>query len=804
MLKNYLKTAIRNLWKRKLFTSIHIIGLGIAFCAAILLFIIAAFQLTFDDFHQNKKTVNLLYFEQQRPQQVEISDNMPAPLAPAAINELSGIAEITRVAGGSAISRIGKKELGLGVTYVDPGFLNMFTFPLPSGNTQSLNKLDNILLTENSAEKLFGKIDPVGKIVEMNADGEWKNFVVSAVIKNFPANSSLRFDVLTRFENMPNYRQNQNKWDANNHNVFVQLKDGLAAEKFERSTYSFINKYFANNIRDLKRDGAKPGQNGQIITLKTIPLEDIHFSKNTSIGSSTSIIFPWLLIVLSIFILFIASTNFINLSLAGSFNRSREIGMRKTLGASNSQIIFQLWGEAILVCVFSLILGGFLAYFLIGYLSTELRSPLTFGVLFVPQVFIWFFALFVAVTAVAGGYPARVMAQFNTILTLKGALKMNSKNRLRNGLITMQFVIAILMIISTLVVSSQIRYLRSKPLGYNKSQVISIPIGREVEAESALKLMRAKLAAVPDILMVTGTDINLGRGRDGSSSSSQIGFDYKGREVKTNWLRVDYDYLKTLDIPLVAGREFSRDFGSDTLAVMINEAMAKELGEKNAIGAVLPELGNGKDLVVIGVVKDFHFRSLHQEIKPLTMTIRPEWGMSYIYVKVKPANLPASMEKVQASWKEVNPLAKSEPSFLDENTDRQYRGEAMMAMVFTSGAILTILISCMGLFAIALFIIEQRTKEIGIRKVLGANVAGIVTLLSKEFVRLILIAFVIAAPISWWAMSQWLQTFAFRVPLHWWILPIGGMIVMLVALLTVGFQATRAALMNPVKSIKAE
>jgi putative ABC transport system permease protein len=804
MFKNYLKTAIRNLWKRKLFTSIHIIGLGIAFGAAILLFIIASLQLTFDSFHKNKNTVHLLYLESHHADEIKTGDNMAAPLAPALKEELGGIENISRVAGGGAISRIGKNELSLSVKYVDPGFLEMFTFPLVSGNAKSLDKLENIMLTETTAEKLFGKTNPVGKLVEMNANGEWKNYFVSAIIKDFPNNSSIRFDVLTRFENSENYFQNQDRWESRFHNVFVQLKEGTTAEKFERSSYSFMKKYFANDISDLKRDGGKAGADGQLIKLKTIPLSEIHFNKIASIGSSTNIVYAWMVIVLSIFILFIASTNFINLSLAGSFNRSREIGMRKTLGASNPQIIFQLWGEAILICVFALILGGLLSYFLIDYLRTELKSPVTFSVLFDPKVFIWFFVMFLSVTAVAGGYPAWVMARFNTILTLKGTLKMTSKNRLRNGLITMQFTIAILMIISTMITTSQINYLRSKPLGYNKTQVISIPIGKEVKAESALKLMRSKLATIPDVLMVTGTDINLGRGRDGSTSASQIGFDYNGRSVSTNWLRVDYDYLKTLDIPLVAGREFSPEFSTDTLSVMINETMAKQLGAKNVIGLSLPILDNNKALTVIGVVKDYHFKSLHEEIKPLTMTIRPDWGMSYIYVKVKPANLPGSMEKVKSAWKEINPGAKAEPSFLDENTDRQYQGEKMMSVVFTSGAILTILISCMGLFAIALFIIEQRTKEIGIRKVLGANVAEIVALLSRDFAQLIIIAFIIAAPLAWWAMSKWLQTFAYRTSLHWWILPIGGMIVMLVALLTVGFQATRAALVNPVKSIKAD
>ncbi|MXV14855.1 ABC transporter permease [Hufsiella ginkgonis] len=803
MFKNYIKTSLRNLWKRKLFTSIHIIGLGVAFGAAILLFIVAANQLTFDDFHINKQTIHLLSLEQHRAQKTDFSDNMPVPMAPAVKRELSGVTAVTRVMGGMVASRQGSKELDLGINYVDPSFLQMFSFPLISGNTRlALSGPEQVVLTENASQKLFGTTATLGKPVQLNADGVWKTFVVSGILKDLPNNSSIRFDVLVRFENAGNYRSNADQWGNLNHNVFVQLREDMNPQRFEQSSHAFINKYFAEDINTLTRDGGKPGPDGQVISLRLISLPDMHFNKTTSIGNATSIVFPWLLIVLSIFILFIASTNFINLSLAGSFTRSREIGMRKTLGAGRAQILTQLWGEALITCLFALTLGGLLAQVLLGYFNAEMRSVLTFSVLFSPKVLAWFLVLFLAVTAFAGGYPAAVMSKFNTILTLKGGLKMNSKNKLRNVLISTQFVIAILLITSTFIISSQMRYLRSKPLGYNKTQVISIPVGTGPDGESVLKLMRAKLAAVPGVLAVSGTDNNLGRGKDGSSRTSVIGFDYHNREIKTHWQRVDYDYLETLDIPLLAGRDFSRDF-DDSASVLINEKMAQQIGGKNQVGTLLP-IGDGHNLVVIGVVKDFNFKSLHKDIEPLTMSIRAENAPQYIYVKVKPDDLAGSMKAVTAVWKGVNPSAKADPTFLEENTNRQYRNEEMMTTIFTSGAILTILISCMGLFAIALFIMEQRTKEIGIRKVLGASVPGIVQLLSKEFARMVAVAFLLAAPLSWWLMNLWLQNFAYRIHPQWWMLLTGGAIVMAVAMLTVGVQAVRAALANPVRSLKTE
>jgi ABC-type antimicrobial peptide transport system permease subunit len=314
--------------------------------------------------------------------------------------------------------------------------------------------------------------------------------------------------------------------------------------------------------------------------------------------------------------------------------------------------------------------------------------------------------------------------------------------------------------------------------------------------------MRDRLAREPRIVSVTGTDMNIGRGRDGSSTTSMMGFDYKNKEVRTHWLRIDYDYLKTMDIKLLSGRDFSRSYGMDTTGVLINETMARQLGEKDPLTATLAI--DGGQLKVLGVVKDFHFKSLHRELAPLTMVVRPNWPVSYIFVRVQPDNLPASMEVIKNAWKEVNPKAAFLGSFLDENTDRTYNKETRLSKIFMSGAVLAILISCMGLFAIALLVILQRTKEIGIRKVLGASVPHIVGLVSKDFLVLVLVAIVIASPIAWYAMNSWLQSFYYRINISWWVFALAGVLALLIAFITLSLQSVRAALKNPVNALRSE
>jgi ABC-type antimicrobial peptide transport system permease subunit len=804
MFSNYIKIAWRNLWKHKTFAVIVVFGMAIAFAAALLLSLTAYHELSYDQFHTNKKNIYQLYFKEQNPRGEESSSSMPVPLAPSLKAEYPDVEYITRY-GSSAkdIVRYKDKEVDLSIRAVDPDFLKIFTFPIESGNAQTpLGELNNIVITEYCAKILFDKEDPVGKTVEMKDGDNWESYTVTAVAKDFPNNSSFTFDILTRFEHFPGYKELLNVWDADNHEVFIQLRDKKDVAAFEKQTFAFIHKYYDGKLTSMKRDGAKPDKEGELLRLRTLPFTDIHFSNIGGSGGGVSRFYPYLLLIISGFILFIACVNFVNLSLARSFTRSKEIGIRKVLGAMRWQLISQFWGEALIVSLLALIVGLGIAYLLLPYYKQVFYRAMSVDILRSPLVIVYIIVGFLLVTLFAGGYPAWMVSAFKTVETVKGKLPVGRSHRVRNTLMVVQFVLSSLLIISTMIIWQQLDYLRNKPLGFNKQQVISLPIGSTMDPEKALALLRTRLAKESRIISVTGTDMNMGRGRDGSSSTSMMGFDYKNKGIKTHWLRIDYDYLKTMDIKLLSGRDFSRSFGMDTTGVIINETMARQLGEKDPLTAVLDL--DGSKLQVLGVVKDFHFKSLHRELAPLTMTVRPNWGMSYIFIRVQPDNLPASMDVIKTAWKEVNPKAPFLGSFLDENTDRTYSGETKLSKIFMSGAVLAILISCMGLFAIALLAILQRTKEIGIRKVLGASVPHIVKLVSKDFLLLVLIAIVIASPIAWYAMHNWLQSFYYRINIAWWVFAVAGIVALLIAFITLSLQSVKAAMKNPVNSLRSE
>ncbi|SJZ91320.1 ABC transporter permease [Sediminibacterium ginsengisoli] len=803
MFKNYLKIAFRNLWKHKSFTLINITGMGIAFTATILLAMTAMNELTFDSFNKNKNSLYQLYIETHRPNNTETNSTMPVPLTPALKAEFPDIVHISRYGsiGGSTI-RYNGKEFSKLIRTTDADFLRMFTYPLISGNKETaLNNKSDIVISQKSAEAIFGKEYPVGKTLNIKIHDEWKDYTVSGVMEDAPLNSSITFDMITRFENFPNYEPYADNWSSSTHDVYIQLNTGVTQAAFEKKLINFIHKYYKDDLEQLKKDGGRPDADGELLRLKLIPITDLHFSPILNTGG-VSRFYAYLLLLIGAFILFIASVNFVNLSLGRTFTRAREIGMRKVMGAGRRQILLQFWGESFVICLFSLLMGMLLARLLLPYYKTNFYQAFSTDILRSPQLIIIFAAGFLLVSILAGGYPAWIMSALNTSQTVKGKITTGKNHRLRNSLMVVQFVLSGLLIICTSIVWQQLNYMRTKPLGYNKEQIISIPIGNNIGQERALELMRVQLAKVPNVLSVTGTDINLGRGRDGSTSNSVIGFQYKGKTVKTNWLRVDYDYISTLGLTLLQGRDFSRDFGTDSGVVIINEAMAAEIGEKNPLDANLDL--DGSHLQVAGVVKNYHFKSLHKEITPLTMCIRKNWTLSYIFVKVKPENLPASMDAVNKVWHTVNPKAESQISFLDENTEKQYRKEERISKIFISGAVLAILISCMGLFAIVVLVIMQRTKEIGIRKVLGASVLNITTLISKDFIGLILIALTIATPIAWWAMNKWLQDFAYRIHISAWIFLLAGGIALLIALVTICIQTIRAAIANPVKSLKSE
>jgi len=803
MFRNYIKIAWRNLWKTKLLTAVNILGLSVAFAAAILLVMTAYREFSYDRFHTNKQ-LYMLYINTYHAQGLEQRANMPMPLTPAMKQEFPEVKAATRMLYTSGMLRYHDKIFETDLEGVDVDFLHMFSFPLIKGNTQApLASMSNIVLSAKKAQSIFGNEEPVGKQLEARIGDGWKSFIVSAVMKDAPDNSSVEFDALCRFENAGGYESQKDAWNSSTHYVYVQLADHASTAAFERRAKTFVNKYFAERLRDLKRDGATPGENGELIGLHLRKLTDLHLN---GIGSeSQGKFYPYLLLLVGAFILFIACINFMNLTIAGAFTRSREIGMRKILGAFRFQLITQMWGEAVLVCGLALLIGLAAAYLLLPGYNSLFNSKLTFGLLQQPLLLGIAALLFFLVTLMAGGYPAWVVARINTIKVLKGSMQAGRSGKVRNVLMVTQFMISSLLICCTLIAWQQLNYLRKQPLGFNREQVISLPLPHDVNPEQALKRMRNMLAGEANVLSVSGTDINLGRGRDGSSATSKVSYDYKGHVISSNWLRVDYDYVKTLDLTLVAGRDFSPQYGADSMGLVINEKMAQQLGGvKAALGALLPVSDSAHPMQVIGIVKDFNFHSLQEKIEPLSMFISPGSPVQYIFVKVPRGNLPASMALVTKRWNEAYPGNQTDPSFLDENTDRQYRKEKRFSSIFISAAVLAIVISCMGLFAISVLVMTQRTREIGVRKVLGASVTSIVTLLSKDFVKLVLLSVIIASPVAWYLMEQWLQNYAYRIHINIGIFIGAAVIAVLVAVVTVSVQSIRAALMNPVKSIRTE
>lgn len=805
MIRNYIKIAFRNLWKERTFTALNIIGLTAAFGVAFLLSMYALFELSFDQFHAHKDTVFQVYTNEEGTKGTASSTSNPIPFAGALQEEVPGIKYTARYRRSGASVQIGDKIHGIGTLWTDPSFLKMFTFPVALGDKNNpLGDKAAAVLSHEAAKRLFGDENPIGKTFDLPTNGTSKPVVVTAVLADYPVNSSIKVDVLLNFTNAPDwYSENLDVWGNHNHEVYVQLDEGLTPESFEASTKPFSELHYADDIARAKRDGAQANAKGDYRQIKLLPLVDRNFVTIENKVLKVSKTLEYLILGIALLILFIASVNFINMSIAKGAQRLREIGMRKTLGAGKGQLFLQFWGESLLVFLVSVCLGGVVAVLLLQPFQDIFRTEASFTNIANPVLIFGLIVSFLGITFIAGGYPAYLMSKLSTLQALKGKLEVNSRNRVRNVLMVMQFGIAILLISGTLVLWDQLDFMRSKDLGFNKEQVISIPVQGVENGAKTLRLLRNELSNKPDIVSVTASSNILGYGRDESSSTSVTGFEHQGREIKTNILMVDYDYPETLAIELVAGRTFNRNYVTDTTAVVINEAMAAQFTEENPLDIVI-NFDESSNYKVIGVLKDFHFQNLDRTIEPLSLFMNKDERVRYAYVRVTPGNLDQAYTQVEKAWKTVEPDREFLGSYLDENIDRTLRKERKMSTMISSGSILAIVLSCIGLFAISLLVVAQRRKEIGIRKVVGASVQSITILLTKDFLKLVCIAFVIAAPIAWWSATQWLQSYTYRIDLSLWIFAGAGAIALLIAAVTIGTRTIGAALANPVDSLKTE
>ncbi len=803
MFKNYLKIAWRNVRKNKLHFLINIAGMAIAFSISILLFLVAYFQLSYDSFHKDKDQLFRTSLVENTTQGIELSTNMPLPLGAALEEEIPDIETAITVHRGKPENiTYQDKNIERAIVRTDPEFFDMLNFPIIKGNsTEALSGIQNIALNESTAKAIFGDTDPIGKELRIGKTEEQQSYTVSAVIKDAPKNSSIASDVVARIESLQDYRVNKDNWGSNASNIFVKISKKSNQQSVESKLVPFVEKYYPDQLAQLKNEHPEIKKTSELLSLNLTNIEKIHFSGQK--GAPLGLIYA--LIGLGAFILLIACFNFINLNMARSFKRSRELGVRKTLGAFKGQLFLQLWGEAFLLYFIGFIAGIGLAYQLVPVFNDQFGGGTEISTLLQPTFLVIMLGVFVLVTLIAGGYPALKMANFRLVEILKGNVSTKKPGALRNTLLVSQFAISSLLICVSVIAWQQLNFLKEKPIGFEKEQVISIPVGNQENGRKVLARIRNEIASDPSIVSVAGAGGNLGRGRDRITSRSVKRLDYNQNQVSADWLLTDFDYLKTLQIPILKGRGFNRDYSSDTInAIVVTESLVKAIGETDPIGKFIGGKDSASGNQIIGVIPDFYAYSPSEKSRPIAMYVSANEAINYIFLKVKSDNPSASMEKLSSVWEKVTSSTVFNASFLNENLQAWYEEESIMTTIFGLASSIAIFLSCLGLFAISLLVIELRTKEIGIRKVMGASVKDIVKIISFHFLKLVLISLFIAIPLAWFAMQNWIEGYEYRIDINPFTFIWVGFLVALVAVLTVSFHTIKAAIVNPVKSLRIE
>jgi putative ABC transport system permease protein len=794
MIRNYLKIAFRNLWRHKAFSFINIMGLTVGMSACFLIFLYIQFELSYDSFHEKKDRIYRVVTDIKTPTEV-INAAGPSWAAPPNIkDEFAEVESFVRVAGGDNVL-IRKGDIKFqekNSAWADSSFFKVFDFKLLKGNAQTaLKEPFSIVFSETTAKKYFGDKDPLGQALLIT--GEGLPAVVTGIMKDIPENSQIKADVLLSMTTITKQwnKSLDSQWGNYGAQAYILLKPGADAKKLEGKFPGFLE----------RRNGTEMKKNQMFATLFLEPLKDVYLRSTRNGSKSGNINNVYIFSIVAIFILLIACINFVNLTTARSAERAKEVGIRKVVGAAKMQLARQFVGESIIICLIAFILAIILSAIFLPSFNKLAGKIVSDGIFDHGQYIFYLFLAAVGIGLLAGTYPAFVLSSFKPVIVLKGRFATGSRGiLLRKGLVVAQFSISIALIIGTIVVYNQMNYMRSKDLGFSKDQMLVI----DTNGDPAKDAFNQAIKSIPAVKATALSSSAPGTGNPGAYSEIE---NKKGdlQIANLDLYYADFDYIPLYKIKMVAGRAFSRDFATDTTQAMIlNQAAVKMFGyssPQEAIGRRFKQWGReGK---IIGVVKDFHFRGLQEPIKPLSMRIEPG-GSNLVSVNVSAANLPATIAAIENKWKQLIPNRPFSYFFLDEFFNEQYRGEERFGKLFLNFAILAIFISCLGLLGLASYSTMQRTKEIGIRKVMGASLGNVVTLLSKDFLLLVGIASLVAFPLAWWLMHQWLQDFPYRISIPWWVFAMAGLLAIAIALCTVSFQAVKAALMNPVKSLRTE
>ncbi len=782
MFKSYLKMTVRIFRRHKVYSFINIAGLSLGMTVCILILLWVRSELSFDRFHKN--TDRIFRVVRVWPTENAYGPEGPGPLGPALKADYPEIINMSRIfPPPESPLRYEDKAFHVKALGVDPSFLDIFSFPIVRGNNKtSFEDPDFILLTEETAKKYFGDEDPIGKVVRYEWWSRWLEFHVTGIIENVPSNSHLQFDALIPFDFVTASGMTIDTWDAIAYHAYVQLEENTDYKVLNTKINGVMKKYAPDSTAEIHLE----------------PLTRIHLYDYFGGGPIT---YVYIFSIIGILILIIACINFMNLSTARSMTRAKEVGIRKVIGSSRRQLIQQFFGESIMLSLLALCMALVLAKPLLPSVNRIIGTSI--NAQFSPSIIPILIGSALLTGLVAGSYPAFLLSGFQPVSTIKGTGQLTSRrSSLRRILVIAQFVISIVLIICVTFIYRQLDFIRNRELGFQKTHILTLTMGGSFWDK--YQTIKNELLSNPRIQSMTQTNF---------SFPSGYGTDHvwwEGKEDNENVFMsirsVDFDFQKTFDIEMVEGRFFSRDFPTDVEeSFILNEKAVEFMGLESPVGKAFScqiPFGEGKGKI-IGVVKDFHFQSLHREIQPLIVMIHPYW-LSHCHFKISSEDIPATLAFIDSKLKEFVPEFPFELRFLEEDIDRLYRTEQRIGSLVRYGAILAVFVACLGLFGLASFNAEQRTKEIGVRKVLGASVSGIVFLFSKEFAKWALLANAIAWPVSYFVMRKWMQSFAYRIPLAWEIFVLSAGLALMIALLTVSYQAVKAATSNPVDSLRYE
>jgi len=813
MITSYFKIAIRNLFKRKDYSVLNILGLAIGVACCLLIFQYVAFERSYDNFLPEANQIVRLRLDSYQQGRLNWQSATVYPAFGSTMKkDFPEVEDYCRLTDADLLLSNEERNVKFNEEkgyYADPSFLSMFNIQLVKGNPKTaLNGLDKILLSASMAKKYFGNDEPLGKKLVYRNPNFTRTLEVTGVFRELPSNSHLIVNHLVSYPTLGSIRRGfgdtsnsiETSWGWHQFYTYLLLRPGTDIKKLQTKFPAFCDRYI-NNLDWVKASNIRNA-------VYMIPLRDIHLYSNymeeaeiNGSGQTLSFLF-----LIAFFIIGIAWINYINLATARSLERAKEVGVRKVMGAMRGTLIIQFLMESLLLNLVSFLVALGIAYVAAPWFS-QLTGTVAQKSFSLPGKY-WLLVsiIFLAGTFLSGIYPAFILSGYKPVSVLKGLFKNDPRGLiLRKGLIIIQFATSVVLIAGTIIIYQQVNYMLSQPLGVNIKQTLVLDGGASVQNslyQNIFQPFKNSILQLHGVKSITASTSVMGKENTWANGIRRLDQAYPG-EVALYYLGIDYDFIPSYELKLVAGRNFSKDFPTDLKAAILNETAARMLGFESPQKAINEKIVRGDTLTIIGVVQDYHSEALSKSINPQLIILRPDTRNAYS-IKIESANISSTIAAVQTTWNKYFPNDPFNYYFLDDSFNAQYEADRQFEKVFGFFAFLAIIIACFGLLGLSAYNVLQRTKEIGIRKVLGASVQNVLYILSKDFIQLVLLAFLLAVPVTWWIMHHWLQDYAYRININWWVFIIAGFISIVIALITISFQAIKAAVANPVKSLRTE